>query len=54
MSERIKCFFIGHRDTPDSIYPDLLRAVEEHITKYGVTEFIVGHYGSFDFLAAWL
>ena len=51
MSKNI-CFFIGHRDTPDSIYPDLLRAVEEHITKYGVTEFIVGHYGSFDFLAA--
>lgn len=52
MSERIRCFFIGHRDTPDNIYPDLLRAVEEHITQYGVNEFIVGHYGSFDFLAA--
>ena len=51
MSKNI-CFFIGHRETPDSIYPVLLRAVEEHIVQYGVTEFIVGHYGSFDFLAA--
>ncbi len=51
MSKNI-CFFIGHRDTPANVYPDLLRSVEEHITKYGVTEFIVGHYGSFDFLAA--
>jgi len=46
------CFFIGHRDTPDSIYPDLLRTVEEHISRYGVTECIVGHYGNFDRLAA--
>ncbi len=51
MSKNI-CFFIGHRDTPDSVYPDLLQAVEKHITQYGVTEFIVGHYGNFDFLAA--
>ena len=51
MSKNI-CFFIGHRDTPDSIYPVLLREVEEHIVQYGVIEFIVGHYGSFDFLAA--
>ncbi len=46
------CFFIGHRDAPDSIYPDLLRAVEEHITKHGVTEYVVGHYGRFDSMAA--
>ncbi len=52
MSEWIRCFFIGHRDTSDSVYPTLLRAVEDHITQYGVTEFIVGHYGNFDFMAA--
>lgn len=51
MSKNI-CFFIGHRDTPDSVYPDLLRAVEEHIVQNNVTEFIVGHYGKFDSLAA--
>jgi len=51
MAENI-CFFIGHRDTPESVYPDLLRAVEEHITVCGVSEFIVGYHGSFDSLAA--
>lgn len=46
------CFFIGHRKTSDQIYPALQAAVEKHITSFGVTEFIVGHYGNFDFLAA--
>ena len=46
------CFFIGHRDASEEIYPALYTAVERHILKYGVTEFIVGHYGGFDRLAA--
>lgn len=46
------CFFIGHRDTPAEIYPALYLAIEDHIVNYGVREFIVGHYGSFDRLAA--
>ena len=46
------CFFIGHRDTPPSILPRLREAVEWHITEYGVNEFVVGKYGSFDSLAA--
>ncbi|WP_295338829.1 hypothetical protein [uncultured Subdoligranulum sp.] len=46
------CFFIGHRDASEKIYPALYEAVEQHILKYGVTEFIVGHYGGFDRLAA--
>ena len=46
------CFFIGHRDASEEIYPALYAAVEQHILKYGVTEFIVGHYGAFDRLAA--
>lgn len=46
------CFFIGHRETPEEIYPVLCAAVEEHIVRYGVTEFIVGHYGCFDGFAA--
>ena len=29
------CFFIGHRETSDSIFPALLQAVERHITEYG-------------------
>lgn len=46
------CFFIGHRDAPDTIYPALLAEVERHITELGVGEFIVGQYGRFDRLAA--
>ena len=46
------CFFIGHRDTPEGIYPALCTAVEEHILHRAVTEFVVGRYGSFDRLAA--
>ena len=39
------CFFIGHREASEEIYPVLYAAVEQHIVEYGVTEFIVGHYG---------
>lgn len=46
------CFFIGHREAPDSLRPALQEAVETHITEYGVTEFTVGYYGGFDRLAA--
>ena len=46
------CFFIGHREASEEIYPALYAAVERHIVEYGVTEFIVGHYGGFDRLAA--
>ena len=46
------CYFIGHRDASEEIYAQLRDAVERHITEFGVTEFIVGHYGSFDKLAA--
>ena len=46
------CFFIGHRDAPESIYEQLFSAVERHISEYGVTDFVVGRYGNFDRLAA--
>ena len=46
------CFFIGHREASEEIYSALYAAVEQHILEYGVTEFIVGHYGGFDRLAA--
>lgn len=49
---RKSCFFIGHREATYDIMPDLEKAIEKHITEYGVTEFIVGHYGGFDRLAA--
>lgn len=47
-----RCFFIGHRETPDALLPAIQHAVEEMITEYGVNEFVVGHYGNFDRLAA--
>ena len=46
------CFFTGHRDAPESLYPALLQAVERHIVQYGVTAFLVGGYGAFDRMAA--
>ena len=47
-----RCFFIGHREASKEIYPALCEVVERHIVEYGVGEFIVGHYGGFDYLAA--
>lgn len=46
------CFFIGHCETPDNVLPILQETVNKHIEDDGVTEFIVGHYGNFDYLAA--
>lgn len=46
------CFFIGHRDAPESIAPILTAEVERHISAYGVSTFVVGRYGRFDSLAA--
>lgn len=45
------CFFIGHREAPDRVFPSLLETIECHITEYGVSEFVVGQYGNFDRLA---
>jgi len=46
------CFFLGHRDSPESLWKAIYDAAVRHITEYGVTEFIVGHYGRFDNMAA--
>lgn len=46
------CFFIGHRDAPDTIYKQLINHIEKCITEYGVQSFVVGHYGNFDRLSA--
>ncbi len=46
------CFFIGHREAPDSLFPILAAEVERHITECGVTDFVVGRYGRFDGMAA--
>lgn len=49
--EEKTCFFIGHRNAPETLRPLLYAAVERHITEYGVREFVVGHYGNFDAMA---
>lgn len=46
------CFLIGHRDVPDCLREKLKKAIEEAIVKHGVAEFVVGHYGGFDRMAA--
>jgi hypothetical protein len=46
------CYFLGHRDSPESIMPLLFKVIEKHITEYGVTTFYAGHYGAFDGMAA--
>ena len=45
------CFLIGHRETLPEILPVLADAIEQHITDFGVGEFIVGNHGGFDRLA---
>ena len=45
------CFFIGHRDAPESIRPAIAAAVENLITEHGVEEFVVGYHGNFDFFS---
>ena len=50
--DKKRCFLIGHHDAPESIYPALQREIKRHITELGVTEFIMGHYGNFDRMAA--
>ncbi len=46
------CYFVGHSDSPESIYPQLLSEVRRHVEALGVKQFIVGQYGSFDRMAA--
>lgn len=46
------CFFIGHRDAPENLFPILKSVIEKHIWERGVTDFVVGRYGRFDHLVA--
>ena len=36
------CFFIGHREATEEIYPLLAKEVERHGAELGVEEFVVG------------
>ena len=44
------CFFIGHKDVPQSIGPHLADEIERLVLCEGVSEFIVGNYGAFDYM----
>ena len=46
------CFLFGHRDAPESILPQIEQAVEAQYLIHGIEEFVVGHRGNFDSLAA--
>ena len=46
------CFFIGHREASEELFPVLTEVVERHIIEYNVNDFVVGQYGNFDKLAA--
>ncbi len=46
------CCFAGHSQILKDISAPLEMAIERHITGYGVTDFLVGHYGDFDRQAA--
>ena len=50
MSNR-RCFFIGHRDASEGVCKQLAAAIEQHITEFGVTQFVARHYGQFDRMA---
>ena len=43
-----RCFFIGHRNAPESIYPNIVSTIEKLIVENDVKEFVVGNYGMFD------
>ena len=46
-----RCFFIGHHFIAEDKYSILLQTVKA-VVNAGVDEFIVGHYGAFDQMAA--
>lgn len=47
-----RCFLIGHREASEEIDSALYTMIENHILYCNVREFVVGHYGNFDRLAA--
>lgn len=44
----VVCSFFGHKDTPSSVYPQLVKSIEELITVRGIASFMVGNQGNFD------
>lgn len=47
------CFLFGSSTAPESCIDGVLEAIEDCYTKHKIRTFIVGHYGSFDRIAAY-
>ncbi|MCD7860006.1 MAG: DUF1273 domain-containing protein [Firmicutes bacterium] len=46
------CFFIGHREATQEIYPAVFAAVQRAYESHSCTTFVVGQYSGFDRIAA--
>lgn len=42
--------FFGHKDTPLSVYPQIIGMIEKLITSKTASRFIVGNHGEFDYM----
>lgn len=47
-----RCFFIGHRDAPQSLFERLKTEIKRLVVNESVSEFVIGGYGSFDAMAS--
>ena len=46
------CFMTGHAEASQELLPQIMELAQRLIEKWNVTQFVVGHYGNFDCLAA--
>ena len=46
----VVCSFFGHKNTPQTIYPQIRECIEKLITLYNVDSFMVGNQGDFDYM----
>ena len=51
IKESQSCFLFGHGDCPDSLFPEIVHAVEALIVEHGCQNYYIGHRGNFDRVA---
>ena len=44
------CSFFGHKDTPLSVYPQIIGIIEKLVKSKTVRRFMVGNHGNFDYM----
>lgn len=49
--DTLTCCFLGHKDTPSSVAPELEKVLIELIENKNMDSFLMGHQGSFDYMA---